>query len=276
MTDTFVSMARAGQPLAGHCAGAAVGVRLQHRRPLHPPDRDRRLDHAVLARPVRRPADCRLRRVARRSGWPWPPCAASAGPAWSRPAARPRPPSASSTRCARPSVADVLVINATGAVHDGGHGLGVDAACASGAPRCWPAAWRCWASSSYWSCRRWVPAACWATALALAVTVLISAMMVVMRHHRDVCMLPRRRAVGLPVRPRSCGRGRRPAAVTGWTRLRLAGPVRHDAVRPRPAACSPSALRSVSATRSALIGALETPLAPAIVSGWSWARCRRS
>jgi hypothetical protein len=157
------------------------------------------------------------------------------------------------------SVADVLVINATAPF--------ITAAMAwawTGARErratLWPAAWRCWASSS-WSCRRWAPATAGQRAG--------------VRHDRpDLghdggdapsprCLhAARGRAVGLPVRPRRvavgiarCGDGRR---------LRLAGPVRHDAVRPRPAPAH-LGLRSVSATRSALIGALETPLAPAIV-----------
>jgi drug/metabolite transporter (DMT)-like permease len=98
--------------------------------------------------------------------------------------------------------------------------------------------------------------------LALAMTVLISAMMVVMRHHRDVCMLP---AAALSaflcafvVWPWAS-----PAAVTavdfGW--LVLFGTTQFGLGQ----LLLTLGLRSVSATRSALIGALETPLAPAIV-----------
>ena len=97
--------------------------------------------------------------------------------------------------------------------------------------------------------------------LALAMTFLISAMMVVMRHHRDVCMLPAA-ALRPSCAPSSCGMG--VARLGDGCRLRLAGPVRHDAVRPGQLLLT-LGLRSVSATRSALIGALETPLAPAIV-----------
>ena len=98
--------------------------------------------------------------------------------------------------------------------------------------------------------------------LALAMTVLISAMMVVMRHHRDVCMLP---AAALSaflcafvVWPWAS-----PTAVTaidfGW--LVLFGTTQFGLGQ----LLLTLGLRSVSATRSALIGALETPLAPAIV-----------
>ena len=65
------------------------------------------------------------------------------------------------------SVADVLVINATAPFMTAGHGLGVDRRARAAQPRCSPAAWRCWVSSS-WSCRRWAHLAwdlaiCWAT-----------------------------------------------------------------------------------------------------------------
>jgi len=98
--------------------------------------------------------------------------------------------------------------------------------------------------------------------LALAMTVLISAMMVVMRHHRDVCMLP---AAALSaflctfvVWPWAS-----PAAVTAvdFAWLVLFGTTQFGLGQ----LLLTLGLRSVSATRSALIGALETPLAPAIV-----------
>jgi len=99
-------------------------------------------------------------------------------------------------------------------------------------------------------------------ALALAMTVLISAMMVVMRHHRDVCMLPAAALsaflCALVVWPWAS-----PAAVTtvdfGW--LVLFGTTQFGLGQ----LLLTLGLRSVSATRSALIGALETPLAPALV-----------
>ena len=98
--------------------------------------------------------------------------------------------------------------------------------------------------------------------LAFAMTVLISAMMVVMRHHRSVDMLP---AASLSaflcaaiVWPWAS-----PAALTtadfGW--LVLFGTTQFGLGQ----LLLTVGLRSVSATRSALIGALETPLAPAIV-----------
>lgn len=99
-------------------------------------------------------------------------------------------------------------------------------------------------------------------ALALAMTVLISAMMVMMRHHRAVCMLPAAALsaflCALVVWPWAS-----PAAVTsidfGW--LVLFGTTQFGLGQ----FLLTIGLRSVSATRSALIGALETPLAPAIV-----------
>jgi drug/metabolite transporter (DMT)-like permease len=98
--------------------------------------------------------------------------------------------------------------------------------------------------------------------LALAMTVLISAMMVVMRHHRTVCMLPAAALsaflCALVVWPWAS-----PSAVTatdfGW--LALFGTTQFGLGQ----LLLTLGLRSVSATRSALIGALETPLAPAIV-----------
>lgn len=98
--------------------------------------------------------------------------------------------------------------------------------------------------------------------LALAMTFLISGMMVVMRHHRDVCMLPAAAlsafTCALVVWPWA-----NPLAVTGadfgW--LALFGTTQFGLGQ----LLLTLGLRSVSATRSALIGALETPLAPALV-----------
>jgi drug/metabolite transporter (DMT)-like permease len=98
--------------------------------------------------------------------------------------------------------------------------------------------------------------------LAFAMTILISGMMVVMRHHRDVDMLPAASLSAflcvLLVWPWAS-----PLAVTvtdfGW--LVLFGTTQFGLGQ----LLLTIGLRSVSATRSALIGALETPLAPAIV-----------
>jgi drug/metabolite transporter (DMT)-like permease len=98
--------------------------------------------------------------------------------------------------------------------------------------------------------------------LALAMTILIAAMMVVMRHHRDVCMLPAAALsallCSLVVWPWAD-----PAAVTpvdfGW--LVLFGTMQFGLGQ----LLLTIGLRSVSATRSALISGLETPLAPTIV-----------
>jgi drug/metabolite transporter (DMT)-like permease len=98
--------------------------------------------------------------------------------------------------------------------------------------------------------------------LAFAMTVLISGMMVVMRHHRDVDMLPAASLsaflCSLVVWPWAS-----PAAVTisDFTWLVLFGTTQFGLGQ----LLLTIGLRSVSATRSALIGALETPLAPAIV-----------
>jgi|FEC22Drversion2_1045045.scaffolds.fasta_scaffold00384_8 drug/metabolite transporter (DMT)-like permease len=99
-------------------------------------------------------------------------------------------------------------------------------------------------------------------ALALAMTVLISGMMVVMRHHRAVCMLPAAALsaflCALVVWPWAD-----PLSVTasdfGW--LVLFGTTQFGLGQ----LLLTIGLRSISATRSALIGALETPLAPALV-----------
>ncbi len=98
--------------------------------------------------------------------------------------------------------------------------------------------------------------------LALAMTVLISGMMVVMRHHRAVCMLPAAALsaflCALVVWPWAA-----PLSVTasdfGW--LVLFGTTQFGLGQ----LLLTIGLRSISATRSALIGALETPLAPALV-----------
>src|SRR5262245_35048389 len=98
--------------------------------------------------------------------------------------------------------------------------------------------------------------------LALAMTVLISGTMVVMRHHRAVCMLPAAALsaflCALVVWP--CAD---PLSVTatdfGW--LVLFGTTQFGLGQ----LLLTIGLRSISATRSALIGALETPLAPALV-----------
>lgn len=98
--------------------------------------------------------------------------------------------------------------------------------------------------------------------LALAMTVLLSGMMVVMRHHRDVDMLPAASLsaflCALVVWPWAS-----PASVTisdfAW--LVLFGTTQFGLGQ----LLLTIGLRSVSATRSALICAVETPLAPAIV-----------
>jgi len=98
--------------------------------------------------------------------------------------------------------------------------------------------------------------------LALLMTLLISAMMVVIRHHRSVCMLPASALsaflCALVVWPFS-----EPAAATGlnFFYLFLFGTTQFGL----GLLLLTLGTRLVSATRSALIGALETPLAPAIV-----------
>ena len=98
--------------------------------------------------------------------------------------------------------------------------------------------------------------------LALAMTILISAMMVVMRHHREVCMLPAAALSAflctLVVWPLA-----EPAAVTAgdFAWLVLFGTMQFGLGQ----LLLTIGLRSVSATRSALISGLETPLAPALV-----------
>ena len=99
-------------------------------------------------------------------------------------------------------------------------------------------------------------------ALALLMTLLISAMMVVIRHHRDICMLPAASLsaflCSLLVWPLA-----EPASATGWNffYLVLFGTTQFGL----GLLLLTIGTRLVSATRSALIGALETPLAPAIV-----------
>ncbi len=98
--------------------------------------------------------------------------------------------------------------------------------------------------------------------LAFAMTVLISGMMVVMRHHRDVDMLPAASLsaflCALVVWPWAS-----PGSVTisDFIWLVLFGTTQFGLGQ----LLLTIGLRSVSATRSALIGALETPLAPTIV-----------
>ena len=98
--------------------------------------------------------------------------------------------------------------------------------------------------------------------LAFAMTLLIAAMMVVMRHHRDVCMLPAAALscflCALVVWPWAAPAGVSAADFAG---LALFGTVQFGLGQ----LLLTLGLRSVSATRSALIGALETPLAPALV-----------
>ena len=98
--------------------------------------------------------------------------------------------------------------------------------------------------------------------LALLMTLLISTMMVVIRHRRDVCMLPAASLsaflCALIVWPLAD-----PGSATGWNFLYLAlfGTTQFGL----GLLLLTLGTRLVSATRSALIGALETPLAPAIV-----------
>ncbi|MBM3646668.1 MAG: DMT family transporter [Alphaproteobacteria bacterium] len=98
--------------------------------------------------------------------------------------------------------------------------------------------------------------------LAFAMTALISAMMVVIRHHRDVCMLPAASLsaflCALLAWPLAA-----PSAVSerDFLYLVLFGTVQFGL----GLLLLTVGTRLVSATRSALIGAVETPLAPAIV-----------
>lgn len=98
--------------------------------------------------------------------------------------------------------------------------------------------------------------------LALLMTVLISAMMVVIRHHRDVCMLPAAALsaflCAVVVWPLA-----EPDSAMGWNfvNLVLFGTTQFGL----GLLLLTLGTRLVSATRSALIGALETPLAPTIV-----------
>lgn len=98
--------------------------------------------------------------------------------------------------------------------------------------------------------------------LALAMTLLIAAMMVVIRHRRDVCMLPAAAlsafACAMLVWPVAT-----PGAVTGPVLLLIAsfGFFQFGL----GLFLLTLGTRLVSATRAALIGAIETPLAPALV-----------
>jgi drug/metabolite transporter (DMT)-like permease len=98
--------------------------------------------------------------------------------------------------------------------------------------------------------------------LAFAMTLLIATMMVVMRHHRDVGMLPAAALscflCALAVWPWAA-----PGSVSAsdFAMLALFGMAQFGLGQ----LLLTLGLRSVSATRSALIGALETPLAPALV-----------
>jgi drug/metabolite transporter (DMT)-like permease len=98
--------------------------------------------------------------------------------------------------------------------------------------------------------------------LALLMTILISAMMVVIRRHRAVCMLPAASLsaflCALVVWPLAD-----PASATGWNfvNLVLFGTMQFGL----GLLLLTVGTRLISATRSALIGALETPLAPALV-----------
>jgi len=98
--------------------------------------------------------------------------------------------------------------------------------------------------------------------LALLMTILISAMMVVIRRYRGVSMLPAAALsaflCALVVWPWA-----EPAGVTGWNFFYLAlfGTTQFGL----GLLLLTTGTRLISATRSALIGALETPLAPALV-----------
>jgi drug/metabolite transporter (DMT)-like permease len=98
--------------------------------------------------------------------------------------------------------------------------------------------------------------------LAVAMTILISAMMVVIRHQRAVCMLPAAALsaflCALLVWPWA-----EPASVTDtdFTNLVLFGTLQFGL----GLLLLTLGTRLISAARSALIGALETPLAPALV-----------
>jgi len=98
--------------------------------------------------------------------------------------------------------------------------------------------------------------------LALLMTILISTMMVVIRRHRDVSMLPAAALsaflCALVVWPWA-----EPASATGWNFFYLAlfGTTQFGL----GLLLLTTGTRLISATRSALVGALETPLAPALV-----------
>jgi drug/metabolite transporter (DMT)-like permease len=98
--------------------------------------------------------------------------------------------------------------------------------------------------------------------LALLMTILISTMMVVIRRHRDVSMLPAAALsaflCALVVWPWA-----EPASATDWNFFYLAlfGTTQFGL----GLLLLTTGTRLISATRSALVGALETPLAPALV-----------
>jgi drug/metabolite transporter (DMT)-like permease len=98
--------------------------------------------------------------------------------------------------------------------------------------------------------------------LALVMTILISSMMVVIRRHRAVSMLPAASLSGflcaLVVWPWAD-----PASAMGWNFVNLAlfGTLQFGLGM----LLLTTGTRLISATRSALVGALETPLAPALV-----------
>jgi drug/metabolite transporter (DMT)-like permease len=98
--------------------------------------------------------------------------------------------------------------------------------------------------------------------LAFLMTILISTMMVVIRRHRDVSMLPAAALsaflCALVVWPWA-----EPASATGWNFFYLAlfGTTQFGL----GLLLLTTGTRLISATRSALVGALETPLAPALV-----------
>jgi drug/metabolite transporter (DMT)-like permease len=96
--------------------------------------------------------------------------------------------------------------------------------------------------------------------LALLMTILISTMMVVIRRHRDVSMLP---AAALSAFLCVVWPWAEPASATGWNFFYLAlfGTTQFGL----GLLLLTTGTRLISATRSALVGALETPLAPALV-----------
>src|SRR3977135_2839465 len=98
--------------------------------------------------------------------------------------------------------------------------------------------------------------------LALLMTILISTMMVVIRRHRDVSMLPAAARAAF-LCPLVVWPWAEPASATGWNFFYLAlfGTTQFGL----GLLLLTTGTRLISATRSALVGALETPLAPALV-----------